>query len=456
MKKVVAYFALIILFSTFLLGGCGFFGNRTDTLKILNFADYLDLSLLDDFKEYYFDKYGRNLNIVYDTSNANENIYTKISKGKEDWDLVCVSDYTMQKMKREGLLLPLDASLLTNYGNVSPFIKDSYQILQENAPGDNNIYSVDYMWGTMGIFYNSDYVDANDVLDWSVLWNKDYAGKIYMKDSVRDTVAAAVLYLRQDEFLNLPVNNFDDVETRNARQNLFNDLDPEFIDEIEQALRQQKIDLKVKYDIDFDKDEMATGKAYLDVAWSGDVAWAIMQASKGVNLGYSIPLEGSNLWFDGWCVPKYSKNPTAATEFVNFVLNEDNAIANMEDTGYTSCVSTPKVLEWAENNWQENAGYYNQNLYSANTAIDVSYFFDNADSVCVNPVMYPPASDISRCMIMNEYSKDTNDKVLKMWTQVKGGMPEYVYYALSAFLVVLIGLIIYFVVKNKRTNKKNK
>lgn len=467
MKKIISIFAAsVILLPTFLLAGCGLFTDRSDTLKILNFADYIDQSLLDDFKEYYKEKYDKDLNIIYDTSNTNENMYTKIAKGKEDWDLVCLSDYMIQRMQREGLLQKLDYNLLTdpedgNYDNISPFIKDSFYSLQGLTPGSSDLYSICYMWGTMGILYNTDYVDADEVLHWSVLWNEDYADKIYMKDAVRDTVVAAILYLRQDEFLDLTMDleeeDFFDSVTRNARQELFNDVDIDFIKEIERVLKQQKSELSAKYDIDFDKDEMARGAAYLNVAWSGDIGYAIMEASDGVNLAYSIPLEGSNLWFDGWVIPKYAKNTQAANEFINFLLDIDNAIANMEDTGFTSCVASEEILEWAIENWAENAEYYDEDFYSIDNEIDVSYFFvdiDGADSASVNPIAYTPIDDIARCMIMNDYSEANNDLMLKMWTQVKGGMPDYVYYVLSIALAIIAALIIYFIIKNKRTNKK--
>ncbi|MCL1901199.1 MAG: extracellular solute-binding protein [Firmicutes bacterium] len=465
MKKIISIFAAFVIFaSTFLLTGCSLFTNRSDTLKILNFADYIDTSLLDDFKEYYEEKYDKNLRIVYDTVNTNENMYTKIAKGKEDWDLVCMSDYMIQRMQREELLQKLDFDIIEeNYNNISPFIQDSFYTLQGiehgTEPEDANLYSVCYMWGTMGILYNTDYVDEDDVLHWSILWNEDYAGKIYMKDAVRDTVVAAILYLRQHEFLSedLKIEDFDDFEKRTARQELFNDVDADFVKAIEEVLKQQKKELSAKYDIDFDKDEMARGAAYLNVAWSGDVSWAIEVAYENdVNLAYSIPLEGSNLWFDGWCIPKYAKNTTAANEFINFLLDIDNAISNMEETGYTSCVASEEVLEWAIDYWAEISEYYDEELYG-DYEIDVSYFFgdiEGADAVSVSPIMYTPSYDMARCMIMNDYTPENNDLMLKMWTQVKGGIPEYVYFALGAALAVTAALIIYFIIKNKRTNKK--
>ena len=461
MKKIISIFAaFVILMSAFLLSGCSLFTSRSDTLKILNFADYIDPSLLDDFKEYYFEKYDKNLKITYDTVNTNENMYTKIAKGKEDWDLVCMSDYMIQRMQREDLLQKLDFDILEeNYENISPFIRDSFCTLQKLPLGSTDLYSVCYMWGTMGILYNTDFVDADEVKNWSVLFdNPDYANTIYMKDSVRDTVVAAILYLRQDEFLDIKASDFYDLETRAARQTLFNTIDEDFIKEVEQVLKRQKNDLKAKYDIDFDKEEMARGAAYLNVAWSGDIGYAMGLAYEyGVNLAYSIPDEGTNLWFDGWCIPKYAKNTVAANEFINFLLNVDNAISNMEETGYTSCVASEEVLEWAIQNWADEAEFYDEDFYSVDNLIDVSYFFvdiDGSDAASVNPIRYTPVDDIKRCMIMNDYTPEKNDLMLKMWTQVKGGMPSYVYYALGAVLAVAAVLIIYFIIKSKRTNKK--
>lgn len=460
MKKIIAFaFALTIILTSFF--GCGFNFNRQNTLKIYNSADYIDMSLVKDFESYYQEKYGEKIKVVYDTFSTNENMYTKIAKGKEDWDIVCTSDYMVQKMKREELLIPLNMSIIKNYLNIPDFIKDSFAIIEETQNYQTGklpeeVYSVCYMWGTLGIFYNADYVSEEKVKNWSVLWDNEYTGQIYMKDSVRDSVAVAMMHILKDEFLKLEVSGIDDYETRTQRQKLFNNIDDDIIEQISKVLKSQKTELNIKYDVDFDKEEMARGSAYLDVAWSGDVNWAMQEASDGVKLGYSIPQEGSNLWFDAWCIPKYAKNTVAANEFINFVTDIDNAITNMETIGYTSSVSSKEVLEWAQNNWAESCAMYNPDLYSAENLYDVSYFFgEEGSALSVNPIMYPSAADIYRCMIMDDYGTKNTDKILVMWTQVKGGVPSYVYYTVAAILIIIALSVIIYIFKKRKHKISN-
>ena len=178
----------------------------------------------------------------------------------------------------------------------------------------------------------------------------------------------------------------------------------------------------------------------MNMSWSGDAQWAIEEAAEiGVELEYSIPKEGSSVWFDGWVIPKYAQNTKAASYFINFMCKPENAVRNMEVTGYVSVIGGEEVLE----GMQDSEEY---------EAIDASYFFgESADSVCLNPIMYPDKQTIERCAMMHD--TDT-EALLKMWARVKGANAS----AWSYILIVLVlgGLAFSVVLKYYRQNSRKK
>ncbi|MBR2160181.1 MAG: extracellular solute-binding protein, partial [Clostridia bacterium] len=332
MKKLIALLlaVLIVLPTAFLFTGCD--DNRENVLRIYNWEDYIDPQVLDDFVDYYYDKYGVLLEIQYETFDTNETMYTKIEKAHEDYDLCCPSEYMIEKMKKQGLILKMDQNIVGQaYNqNVPNYIKEQFAIVSGNTETD--IYSVGYMWGTLGIIYNEDKVAIEDLENqgWGILWNEKYAGKIFMKDSIRDSYAVGNMYVYQDEYLSLRKQYENGVLSKEEYSakllELFNRTDEETVAKVEEALRYQKEVVDAMYDVDNDKNAMVNGTAYLDVAWSGDAAWAVQESidtDNGVNLNFFIPYEGTNVWFDGWVIPKYAKNVKAANEFVAYLLRPD-------------------------------------------------------------------------------------------------------------------------------------
>jgi len=192
-------------------------------------------------------------------------------------------------------------------------------------------------------------------------------------------------------------------------EQLMNDNSHEAIAMAEEYLKAMKPNI-AGWEADFGKEMMTKGKAWMNFTWSGDAVWAIEEAAEvGVELDYVVPIEGSNVWFDGWVIPKYARNVKAASYFINYMCRPDIALRNMDAIGYVSAVATPEILEEKIDTTLEN--------YS-----DLSYFFGpEADSVQVDPVQYPDKKVIERCAVIRDFSnKEDLQKVLEMWSRVKG------------------------------------
>lgn len=418
MKKISRIFAIVLCLVLILSMFSGCKNDRSTTLRIYNWEDYIDPDVLDDFVEYYYDKYGIELTILYETFDTPETMYTKIEKAHEDYDICAPSEYMIQKMKNEGLILQMDENIVGEiYKEYVPeYIRNQFAIVTGNT--DTELYAVGYMWGTLGIIYNKDKVSIEDLDEkgWGILWDEKYSGKIFMKDSIRDSYAVGNLYVYRDTYLDLREKyengELSYSEYHDTIQEIFNRTDDETVSKIEEALTSQKETVDAMYDVDNDKNAMVNGTAYLDVAWSGDARWAIIEANEadnGVNLGYYIPKEGTNVWFDGWIIPKYAKNVQAANEFAAFLMLPENAIRIMDYIGYPSCAGGDEVYEYA----QEQA-------FDTDTKeLDVSYFFEGKEPAVVTDTMYPDISQITSAAVMQDFG-DANTVINEMWARVKG------------------------------------
>ena len=180
--------------------------------------------------------------------------------------------------------------------------------------------------------------------------------------------------------------------------------------------------------------------AWINLSWSGDAQWAIDEAAEmGMDLRYTIPSEGSVVWFDGWVIPKYAKNIKAASYFINFMCKPENAIRNMDMTGYVSVIGGDEILEAMTDSTEYEA-------------LDASYFFgEKADSVCLNHIMYPDKATVERCAMLHD--TDTN-ALLQMWSRVKGSNASAWTYIL--IFIVLGGLIAAVIMKYYRKNRRKK
>ncbi|MBP6249640.1 MAG: ABC transporter substrate-binding protein, partial [Bacteroides sp.] len=330
MKRYTIYLLTFFLYLS--LTACYNSGEpRENVLKIYNWADYIDEEVLKEFQTYYKEQTGEDIRIVYQTFDINEVMLTKIEKGHEDFDVVCPSEYIIERMLKKKLLLPIDTTLggaANNLHNIAPYIRS--QIDKLSQPGQQaSRYAVCYMWGTTGILYNKKFVSDVDASSWSCLWNVKYKGKILMKESYRDAYGTAAIYAHANELRNGTITVED----------LMNDYSPQAMAVVEQYLKAMK-PLIAGWESDFGKEMMTKNKAWLNLTWSGDAVWAIEEAaSVGVELDYQVPVEGSNIWYDGWVIPKYAGNPKAASYFINFLCRPDIALRNMDATGYVSAVA---------------------------------------------------------------------------------------------------------------------
>ena len=267
-------------------------------LNVFNWGDYIDPEVLNKFTEQ------TGIKINYLTFTQNEDMYAKLEAGAGTYDVVFPSEYMIERMIKEDMLEELDLANIPNMENVLDSLRDpSYD------PG--NAHSVPYMWGTLGILYNTDMV-SEPITSWMSLFDEQYKGKVFMMNSQRDTIG-----------LGLKAKGYS-MNTRN----------PDELREACDLLVKQKQDGIVSGNfVDETKDKMVAGEAALAVIYSGDALYAMEKAD---NLAYVIPDEGSNIWVDGMCIPKGSKNKAAAEQFINFMCEPEIAQMNMEYIYYSS------------------------------------------------------------------------------------------------------------------------
>lgn len=430
MKKICSVFLLALMAIS------SFGADRAHTLKVYNWADYIDMeNVLNTFPDWYKQQTGEEVEIIYQTFDINESMLTEIEIGQEDYDVVCPSEYIIERMLRQNLLQKIQKELVPDsiryFDNVAPFAVEKFQ---QMAPDTNTVvadYTVGYMWGTTGFIYNPKFVDEADLHSWGALLNPKFEGRIMMKDAFRDIYSVLVLYAYREDL----------AAGRVTRDELVQHLTQERIDTVGAILTAAKKQI-AGWEVDFGKEEMTKGKSWMNLSWSGDAQWAIDEAAEmGVELRYVIPEEGSNVWFDGWVIPVYAKNTKAATFFIDYMCRPDNAVLNMEEIGYVSVIGTPEVLEAMEDaeEWEET--------------VDASYFFgEGAEALHLNPVFYPDRSVIERCALMKDAASET-EALLAMWNRVKGDN-------LSTGMIIVIccvvaGILLLLLVRLIQSRKSN-
>ena len=424
MKKIL-YIALAAL----MLAGCS--EDREHILKVYNWADYIDEELLDEFEVWYEEQTGEPVEIIYQTFDINETMLSKIELGHEDYDVVCPSDYIIERMLANDLLLPLERDFgeTPDYlDNVAPYIVEKLSEIEGHGKNAND-YCVGYMWGTVGLIYNPKYISDEEVKDWDVLKNPAYKGKVLMKDAFRDVYTSLLIALNKEAL---------DSGEKDLKTLPF-DTSAESIQMVEDYLNSFKESV-CGWEADFGKEQMTKELAWINLSWSGDAQWAIDEAADiGMELRYAVPETGSSIWFDGWVIPKYARNVKAARYFINFMCKPENALRNMDMTGYVSAIGGDEVLESMSDPEEFDP-------------IDASYFFGpQADSVCINPVLYPDNAIVKRCGMMHDAG---TEELLKMWSRVKGSNASAWTYIL--IFIVLGGLIAAVIMKYYRKNRRKK
>ena len=391
MKKLFAMLAALAIFA-----GCA--EDRSHVLKVYNWSTYIDEDVITDFEQWYEEQTGEPIHVIYQTFDVLENMLSKIEKGHEDYDVCCPSDYIIERMLLEDLLLPLDLDFgdTPDYtGNVSPFIKGYF----DNIRGDGrnaNDYSVGYMWGLTGILYNTKYVTEEEASTWEVLRNPKFADKIFVKDSPRDVCSQIIIHLHQKEL----------EEGSVTYDSLMLDSSGRTLSAVEAFMKDVK-PLVAGWEADFGKEQMTKERGWINLNWSGDSMWAVEEAAEmGVDLKFVCPREGFTIFFDGWVIPKYAGNVKAANYWINYMCRTDVALRNCDATGYVSCVSGEEILEAFEDDSFE--------------PLDASYFFGpGAESVCLDPAWYPDKADISRSAMEHDWGDETH-LLIELWSRVKG------------------------------------
>ncbi len=271
--------------------------NAEKTVHFYNWGDYIDPDLLKQFEE------EMGYHIVYDTFDSNEAMMTKIEQGGTDYDLVVPSDYMLNNMIKHHLLLPLDHEKLPNFKYM-----DNRLLNLDFDLG--NKYSVPYFWGTLGILYDTRRVSPEEITSWKDLWNPKWKNSLLVIDGAREMLGVSL------QSLGYSVNEVDDTKLEEASQQL-KALMPNI-----QALITDEI-----------KMYMIQGQAPLAVTFSGEAAMAM---EKAPYLAYSLPKEGSNIWFDNLAIPKTAHNLEGAYALMNFLMRPDVAAKNAGYIGYST------------------------------------------------------------------------------------------------------------------------
>lgn len=268
-----------------------------NTLTVYNWGDYIDADLIDKFEK------ETGIKVIYETFDSNEAMMTKIEQGGTNYDVAIPSEYMIDKMKEENLLLPIDHSKISNLKNID----DRYLNLSFDP---DNKYSIPYFWGTVGIVYNPKMLGGKKITSWNDLWDSDLKNQIMLIDGAREIMGMSL------NSLHYSLNDKDHDHLREAKEKL-DTLTPNV-----KAIVGDEIRMLIE------NEEAAIG-----VLWSG-MAAEVMWENEDVE--YVVPEEGSNLWFDNMVIPKTAKNIDGAHKFINFMLDAKNAAQNTEYVGYST------------------------------------------------------------------------------------------------------------------------
>ena len=308
MRRLYSFLAGIILIVVILsltaLGMRQQSGGSSDKLVIYNWGDYIDPELLKKFTE------ETGIKVQYETFDSNEAMYTKIEQGGTTYDLAVPSDYMIDKMIKEDLLIPLDKSKIKGLENISPeFMDKSFD--------PDNLYSIPYFWGTLGIVYNTTMVKEAPE-QWNDLWKEEYRNDILLVDGAREVIGFGL------NSLGYSVNSKDQKQLEEAEAKL-NELTPNI-----KAIVGDEL-----------KGYMIQGDAAIGVSFSGEASEML---DGNEDLVYVVPSEGSNLWFDNIVIPTTAKHYDEAYAFINFMLEPENAAQNAEYIGYATPNAKAKEL----------------------------------------------------------------------------------------------------------------
>ena len=266
-------------------------------VNVYNWGEYIDESVLEDFEE------ATGIKVNYQMYDSNETMYGKIAPGGTDYDVVIPSDYMIARMIEEDMLEPLNFDNIPNFADIDPELKNP-----EYDP--ENLYSVPYMWGLMGVIYNTTMVDEADLGSWDLMWNEKYADNIVMIDNSRDAIGIALKRLGHS----------------------YNTTDTAQITEAVDTLIAQKPILQ-GYVMDEVFGKMEGGNAAIGTYYYGDY---LTMLENNPDLGFYIPEEGTNIYVDAMCILKTAPNKANAEAFINYMCSTEAGLKNCEEIWYST------------------------------------------------------------------------------------------------------------------------
>ena len=344
-------FKLLLLSICVIIIGTSFVGcnkNYSEVISFFNYGENIDEETIKEFEK----QYGIKVNV--ETFDDMETMYQKVSNSGVKYDVILVSDALMPRMIKNNLVQELNKD---NIPNISQMDEDYLNL--DIDPG--NKYSVPYMFGTVGLIYNKDVV-KEDVDSWDILWDEKYKNRIFMFDTYRDTLGAALKKLGYS----------------------LNSENPKEIEEAKELLLEQRNLVDPVYGVDNGTTMIPAGESDINMIWSGE---GLNLQAENPNLVYVVPKEGANFWIDSLCIPSNAKNVSGAEKFINFVSDKESALRIADEIGYTTPNKEARL--------------------------------EQPEEVRNNPNAYMPKEIMDRCEIYTDLPKDVKKEYDNAWIQIK-------------------------------------
>ena len=342
MKKLLCILVTLVL----MLPVCA---SAQEVVNVFNWEDYIDESVLAQFEQ------ETGIHVNYMRFTTNEDMIVQVEANPGAFDVCFPSDYIVERMLGKDMLAVIDYDKVPN----AQYILEN---LRSPDYDPNNVHSLPYMWGTVGILYNTTMVEE-PVNSWGILWDSKYKSNVFMLDSFRDSMGVTLKYLGHS------MNTRDIIALESCKDKL---------------IEQKKNGIVKAYQVDETKDKMVAGEAALAVMWSGDAQYAI---DLNPDLAYSIPKEGSNIWIDAMVIPRNAQNMDNALKFIDFLCRPDIAQKNCEAIWYSS----------------PNSG-----------AIELM-----GEDYTENPVMNPTDEEVARCEFFHDIDETFMPVYTALWQEVK-------------------------------------
>ena len=365
------------------------FKGQNMILNVYNWGEYISdgsddsININKEFEEL------TGIKVNYSTFASNEELYVKLKVGGIAYDIIIPSDYMIAKLIKENLIQKLNYKNIPAYTNIQPrFYREAYD--------PNGEYSVAYTWGVNGIIYNKKLVDEEKI-DWDILFNEKYKGKILMYYNPRDAFGVAQAYL------NYSLNTTKESELR----------------ECSRILKEQK-PLVQAYVMDEIYDKMESEEAAIGVYYAGD---SLTMIDNNENLNFVIPPKGANLFVDALCIPDNAQNVQAAELYINFLCEGEVALANIEYINYAS---------------------------PNNAAINIM-----SEETKNNKIIYPSSEILDNCEVYITLPEETNLLMEELWNEILSNDITYSGWVVPLSLAIIVALCIAIIVLRKKKKREN-